>query len=705
MTYKNFLFAISVFLLGIHTYVFPQQKIKPPEMPVEVIKYPHDERIVQSFETKTQEKISKYGELMLDAKKRGDVGGVEKISKELDFLTGNVSGKGEKFEQTLLKTSGSAEHDNINAGLVDGVTGVKGIATVTEQLGSTATRIWTAFGYGPDSGPTADALRICFSDDGGRTWTQKVTLGFSSGNRMWRDEIDMEILEPSSGDKYLWIVFGYATNNYSGVYRIGVDVIKITGTLNYAGYTLNWPGTVNSNFYYRPRIVSDNEYYRSNPWIYITCTFDSAVAGGYRSGEKVAMVYGPYTVSPTFSYKSTSFMGLAFVYPSDFHSDIAYFRNGGSDSIFMVESTLGDSGKIAIAKTSISNFIINSTYLGAFNVTPARRYEAYVATGGGYDDIMIVNMRKYSETDWDIEYFQSTTGSLGSWSTGYVDYTGTNSTRADIVGFRSAPGFYASAYSSTDFGNPVTYAGCTNNVWDTYSYQMNHSASNPYHAKPRPGIRYGPQGESCLALWTEYSGGTNVWASVGCSGPIGIWRNVFFRGVMQGFWDEPADTLRNDTVTLQIRNDFPPYSVVEQSNAYLDNDGYANFWFMTLQNFTNYYIAAKHRNTIETWSAATFQYGSGSTSYSYDFTTSPLQSYGVNETLVDTSPDLYAFYSGDVNQDETIDLTDIVLVFNDGNSFLTGYVNTDTNGDQFVDLTDLVITFNNSNNFISVIKP
>lgn len=56
---------------------------------------------------------------------------------------------------------------------------------------------------------------------------------------------------------------------------------------------------------------------------------------------------------------------------------------------------------------------------------------AYIASAGGYKNLMIINMRKFSPTDWDIEYFSSTNGSSG-WSSGYADYISNNSTRADI---------------------------------------------------------------------------------------------------------------------------------------------------------------------------------------------------------------------------------------------------------------------------------
>jgi phosphoribosylformimino-5-aminoimidazole carboxamide ribonucleotide (ProFAR) isomerase len=65
----------------------------------------------------------------------------------------------------------------------------------------------------------------------------------------------------------------------------------------------------------------------------------------------------------------------------------------------------------------------------------------------------------------------------------------------------------------------------------------------------------------------------------------------------------------------------------------------------------------------------------------------------------------WCIYSGDVNQDGTIDGTDAQLIDNDAGLFVSGYVNTDVNGDGTVDGSDAVIAGNNSDNFISKIVP
>jgi len=699
----RFIFCVTFLLLANITSFSQDKKIHPSEKPAPV---QNDMSRGAVSENLAQDKeFAELEKKLLLAKNTGNINAVKDLQNELEQKTGAATVHPESFPLTLVSDRQS-EADNINASFVSAATGVKGIATCTEQITSSAGRMWTAFVYGPLSGANPDNLRLCYRDFAGNSWNHYVTLGFSPGNRMNQDQIDIELIEDNTGDKYIYVAFGYITS--SNQWRIGLTIVKITGGLNFAGYTLSWPGTNNSTLYHKPRIVSDNEAYHPNPWIYITACEDSAVAGGYYAGEKAAIVFSPYTVSPTITYKPQPMLGFLFRYPSDFYCDLAYYRNGGLDSIMIVESSLEDSSKIIIAKTSISSFVSSSfaQYVGNISTINNRRsYQAYIASAGGYNKLMIVNLRKYNNTDWDIEYYSSTNGSAG-WSNGYIDYRSNYSTRADIAGFRSAPGFYATAYSeNTNTFVPVVYSFCNNNIWGPLVTPTNHINTNPFTAQPRPGVKYGITEESCFTLWTEYSGSTNVWNSVGCSGSVSVMRNIFLRGVPQGMWDAPADTLRNDTMRLYMRNDFSPYSIVDSSKTWLDNDGYGNFWFTNGQNFVNYYIVAKHRNSIRTWSATTFQFNSNSTSYSYDFTTSPLQAYGVNMIQVDVVPDLYAFYSGEVSGDEIVDVTDVVDIFNDANNFASGYIITDVNGDQFTDVDDLLIAYNNSNNFVSEIRP
>lgn len=174
-------------------------------------------------------------------------------------------------------------------------------------------------------------------------------------------------------------------------------------------------------------------------------------------------------------------------------------------------------------------------------------------------------------------------------------------------------------------------------------------------------------------------------------------------GLIEGFYNPSFDKMVSDTVSVIIRNISSPYAIVDSSKRKCDSSGTCNFYFTNISDGINYYIVLKHRNSIQTWSSSGNFFAGGT--MTYDFTTSSGQAYGSNQKQVDTSPVEFAIYSGDVNQDESVDLTDIVTIYNDANNFISGYVVTDINGDDFADLTDLTIAFNNSNAFVNVVRP
>ncbi len=82
--------------------------------------------------------------------------------------------------------------------------------------------------------------------------------------------------------------------------------------------------------------------------------------------------------------------------------------------------------------------------------------------------------------------------------------------------------------------------------------------------------------------------------------------------------------------------------------------------------------------------------------------TSSSQAYGNNTVLTSGR---YCDYSGDVTQEGSVDLNDLVAVNNASSVFATGYVAPDVNGDNLVDLSDMVITSNNASLFVAKIVP
>ena len=167
---------------------------------------------------------------------------------------------------------------------------------------------------------------------------------------------------------------------------------------------------------------------------------------------------------------------------------------------------------------------------------------------------------------------------------------------------------------------------------------------------------------------------------------------------IQGFWNGTSQV--SDTVECHLRNSVSPYNEVAVSTAVLNTSGNANFVFDSAPSGT-YYLEITHRNSLETWSGSPIAITSGG-SFAYNFTTAASQAYGNNMTL---KLGRYCDYSGDVNQDGQVDLSDVVLINNASSVFTTGYVAQDVNGDDIVDLSDMVITLNNSNLFVSKVIP
>jgi hypothetical protein len=118
----------------------------------------------------------------------------------------------------------------------------------------------------------------------------------------------------------------------------------------------------------------------------------------------------------------------------------------------------------------------------------------------------------------------------------------------------------------------------------------------------------------------------------------------------------------------------------------------------------SYYIAIKHRNSVETWSSIPIQIGESAT---YDFTNSLSQAYDDdnNPPMKNMGNGVYAIYGGDVNQDGAVDGFDMQPTENDASNFAFGYNATDCNGDGSTDGFDMQIIENNSSLFIYYARP
>ncbi len=155
----------------------------------------------------------------------------------------------------------------------------------------------------------------------------------------------------------------------------------------------------------------------------------------------------------------------------------------------------------------------------------------------------------------------------------------------------------------------------------------------------------------------------------------------------QGINAQPGET---DTIVVEL-HDPATYALVYSKKTMLLTNGTVS------SNFTqtpgSYYIAIKHRNTLQTWSAAPVTINAASPLY--DFTLAANKAMDNNQVLIEAGK--YAFFTGDLNQDDYIDGNDFPGYDTDSfNGINTVYANTDMNGDGFVDGNDFPVFDQNS---------
>lgn len=172
--------------------------------------------------------------------------------------------------------------------------------------------------------------------------------------------------------------------------------------------------------------------------------------------------------------------------------------------------------------------------------------------------------------------------------------------------------------------------------------------------------------------------------------------------ILQGFYNLSTLKLNmKDTVTVYLRNSTSPFSKVDSAKAVIDSVTFTGAFIFNNASSGMYYIEVKHRNSIET-------------SDNQD----KLLLREVRQIIILLPQHLkrleviwywkgikYCIYSGDINQDGIIDGSDLSLIDNAANDFLSGYVREDCNGDRFVDGSEYSIADNNAYNFVSRVRP
>ena len=649
---------------------------------------------------------------MKSAKQSGNRTEMLKLRDESDRINGTHTDFPEKLDVKKLNYD---EEDNI---VMHSITNsasriIMTLATCTEQSGNNIGRIWTVFSFYPNSPPFfADGIGVSYSDDNGDTWNNYGIYSFGGGLYIYdSDQLDAELIISSSNEKYLWVVFK-ADINLSNVIKPGLFILNLNNG-SYSGSYLNWPG--GANVYYKtPRIVSDNSQYSDLAFTYIVASIDSSntpdpITSPGIFGEKVAMCYDPYTINPVITYRGRSLMRTLTGYlhhpvEEHFNCDIAYYRNGGQDSILIIETGLESSSSLALGRTSPATFLNGNPYLtyqGTINVNSNKRSRGFLASNGAYNQLMISVKYEYSTNDNDIEYYRSTNGSEG-WLRGFIDdYTSDATGDADIVGERNNPGKFAVAFN-TMYPSRLNYYQSDNYTWSSVSIN-NFSHMKSSWRSPKAGIRLNSGSDNCFAIWADTTA-HGLWSSAGCSGQILSYAKLKLASAIEALYI-PEEIIIPDTVRVYLRNNYAPYDIADSCIGILNNYFTSDFIFSYAPYNTPLYIQIKHRNALETWSAGTISITAYETFYNFLIQSNSL---GNNTTKVDSLNyigEMYGFYSGDVNQDGVIDGTDTQLIDNDAFNFSTGYIVTDLNGDEIIDGSDALFAANNAANFVSAVTP
>lgn len=192
---------------------------------------------------------------------------------------------------------------------------------------------------------------------------------------------------------------------------------------------------------------------------------------------------------------------------------------------------------------------------------------------------------------------------------------------------------------------------------------------------------------------------SNILTALNCQATLAL--KVFIEGYYLGggMMRAVADSVNYpticDTLDVSLAQSAPPYSIFQSVKGTVNTSGNGSFTFSAVPP-SNYYLVLEHRNALETWSSTAI---ASSPAMSYDFSTSASQAYGSNQKS--TGDGNFAIISGDINQENVIDMNDILLLEQSIQNLTSGYVNEDLNGDWVVEGADFSLLENNIGLFVT----
>lgn len=191
-------------------------------------------------------------------------------------------------------------------------------------------------------------------------------------------------------------------------------------------------------------------------------------------------------------------------------------------------------------------------------------------------------------------------------------------------------------------------------------------------------------------------GSTGDQWNFGTIAPIPLGTTLALKNLIQGYYAGSGTMVQvlenqgltvppnsSDSMTVEIRNSTSPSTVLFSKKVLANTGGNSSIRVGAITG--SRYIMVRNRNAIETWSANPVTFTAPNTSY--DFTTAANKAFGNNQIEVSTG--VYAFYSGDIDQNGYLELDDYNIW---DLEFQAGFPHTnyspDIDGNGYVELDD-----------------
>lgn len=628
------------------------------------------------------------------------------LQKKLEMISGRTT-----TSAGTISIISSSENIKTTGNLTEAVTlnkiynsfsgSIKAIATQVEQSLPERGTIWVAVASGRSdvgAGTSPDTILFFNSTNNGSSYSLVKRIALGVGIKVKSDQMDLEIVEPDTGSTYLHLVIGFIRDGYTG--RSGAGLISLKKSdLSFGGTELYFPGNnIATNKYSKPRITSDNTVWPNDAYITIVVTQDSVDLGTNYILTKMCRIINPYTVTPLVTYYPSNFAVTFYGTSETAQTDIAFYSDGffhNGDSLVFVQSGFPQLEHVVLIYKvfgfSSSQYPVPRRALIDFS--HVKQYARIGSNGGDFQKkMMIVYTDNYLYNNsylTELSSYKTTDGI--NWTkyvliSGYYDLNFPKN--PDIIGKRFTDGKYNVAMKvETPLKDIFTTIVIEDLTIQSANFDLN-NRSEKMEASVKPGFRNAPY-DSSLMIFPSASGVNSLAGrKMVCPG---------FRFFVEGTY-YTYGYYGNDMTTAFLRNASSPYNIMDSSQSY-------NFGAYPFHNSVSgsYYFSVRSRNALETWYYAPVNVND-STFLPIEFY-HPSAAYGNNLKLVDTSPVEYGIFSGDINYDGIIDVTDALKIYNDAKVLLTGYVVSDLDGNSFVDASDLLIVYNNMTALVSVIRP